>query len=222
MDDRAIQKAVIHFRKTFRIRDINVTTLTHAMEAQGYTVIEFRRVNNDPEVALLLRNLHLEDRAVYSRGFTYADSHYRMVFIGEDLTEHEKTLILAHEQGHIYLGHMNHLTVIGVDVQEEYEANEFVHYLLHPVLIQRLGQAVKNHFVPICICIVLLAAAVAGGIKYREFKDSETYFMEYYVTPHGTKYHVKECGIIEGKEVRRLTKDDIESGEFEPCSLCIP
>ena len=222
MNDRAIQKAVIHFRKSFKIRDIDVTTLPHAMEAQGYTVIEFRRLNNEPEVALLLRNLHLEDRAVYSRGFTYADSHYRMVFIGEDLNEHEKTLILAHEQGHIYLGHMNHPTVIGVDVQEEYEANEFVHYLMHPALIQRLRQAVKEHTVSICICIVLLTAVVVGVIKYRELKDSETYFMEYYVTPHGTKYHVKECSIIEEKEVRRLTKDDIENGEYEPCSFCIP
>ena len=222
MADKEIRRAASRFRKEYRIRDLSPDTLTNALEKQGYTVVEFRPMNNEPEVALLLKNLHLEDRAIYTRGFVYADSHYRMVFVSEDLSDSEKTLVLAHEQGHIYLKHLSHASVIGVDVQEEYEANEFVHYLMNPRLSQRAGETVLKYKIPIAIGLVLLAVGLFGGTRYREYKDAKTYFMEYYVTPHGTKYHIKECSVIEGKDVRRLTKEDIESGEYEPSNFCIP
>ncbi len=222
MTDKEIRRAASNYRKEYRIRDLNPDALSEALEKQGYTVVEFRPMNNEPDVALLLRNLHLEDRAIYSRGFVYVDSHYRMVFVSEDLSDFEKTLVLLHEQGHIYLKHMNHASVIGVDVQEEYEANEFVHYLINPGFIQRTGESARRYKIPIMIVLLVLTAGLFGVVKYKEYNESRTYFMEYYVTPYGTKYHIKECSVIEGKEVRRLTKEDIESGQYEPCAFCIP
>ena len=56
----------------------------------------------------------------------------------------------------------------------------------------------------------------------KKYHDRKIYEGNYYVTVHGEKYHLRNCMTIEGHYVRRLTKKDIESGEYEPCSVCIP
>ena len=65
-----------------------------------------------------------------NRCFTYFSDKHRLVFINENLNEDEKTVVLAHEQGHIWNGHFSSKSVIGHDVMQEYQANEFEHYLL--------------------------------------------------------------------------------------------
>ena len=125
-----IKQTVNSFRKEFQLREITYQTLAAVFERQGFTVIEFNPVINDLDVAAIIKNLHLEQQVLYSKGFLYTDANYRLVFVNEKLNEDEKTLVLAHEQGHYYCGHASSTTIVGRDVQEEHEANEFVHYLM--------------------------------------------------------------------------------------------
>jgi hypothetical protein len=43
----------------------------------------------------------------------------------------------------------------------------------------------------------------------------------YYATKSGKKYHVAGCSYIVGKETKIITKEEIESGKYTPCSKCI-
>ena len=49
--------------------------------------------------------------------------------MNESLTDQEKILVMAHEEGHYYCGHKSGNKAISA--VEEYEANEFAHYLLY-------------------------------------------------------------------------------------------
>lgn len=222
MTDSEIRKKVKYFRKEFGIADPNYRTLCDAVEKQGYTVVEFNNISNSENVRALVDALKLTQKIMYSKGFTYANSNYRIVFVNESLSEEEKLIILSHEQGHIYLGHLACAAIIGKDVTEEYQANEFAHYLLNPGGSAKVSQTLKKHkkaSVGIIAFLVLIicAVCVGGAVHARN-----VYYGEYYVTSSGTKYHTKDCSFVSGKKnIHRLTKEEYESGEYEPCQICI-
>ena len=112
------------------ITQVNAESLKHALESQGFSVIRFNNIQNAPDVDSLIRSLHLQTVAAHSRGFTYMDSNFRLVFAHEGLTDDEFQQVLAHELGHICCGHLSHAPIIGQDVKEEVEANDFASYVL--------------------------------------------------------------------------------------------
>lgn len=193
------------------------------MTQQGYTVVAFNAVYNEEPVATLIQALHLEEYVRSSRGFTYADGEYRLVFVNEELTAQEKMLVLAHEAGHIACGHFDSRAVIGNDVLQENEANEFSHYLRKPSLGISLLQKAKKHWIAFAAVLLLMAAAVTGLAIWSQKREEALYFGEYYVTETGKKYHNKDCEYVKNKtNIHRFTTEEYDSGEYEPCESCIP
>lgn len=129
--DNEIKKKVKSFLQEYGLQNVTLENLRSAIQKQGYTVVEYNNIFNDENVAALIDALGLENFCERSKGFTYADTKRRLVFLHEDLSDKEKLMILAHEEGHIYRNHLTSTPVLGRDVIEEHEANEFAHYLLH-------------------------------------------------------------------------------------------
>ena len=141
----------------------------------------------------------------------------------EDLSEEEKLMVLAHEEGHIYCEHMNTSPIIGRDVQDEYEANEFAHYLLNPSTSAKAKNSLRQHRKAACISVVVLVllASLVTGLCYTN--KEKTYYGEYYITATGNKYHEKDCIFVKDKtNVHRMTVEEYESGDYEPCKVCLP
>ena len=131
-------------------------------------------------------------------------------------------MILAHEEGHIYCNHLTSTPVLGRDVIEEHEANEFAHYLLHQSVWQKIGCVVKGHKKTSAAIVVAIALLVVSGFIGYKIYCGNTYYGEYYITSTGNKYHDKECGYVKGKDnVERMTREQYESGEYEPCGKCL-
>ncbi len=216
-----VKKSANRFVKKYISQDIDVESIEGVIRQQGYTLVYFRAQNNTDEVDTVLNSLNLVDMARHSRGFVYADEKYRLVFINEDLTDKEKLIVLLHEEGHIFLEHTRNHKVIGLDVIEEHEANEFVHYVLYVSPLMMAGKVIKKYRVVFIGVLVAVVVVAVGALSYRKYTLEQTYYGEYYVTKTGTKYHTKECGLIEDSDIRRLTKEDMESGKYEPCSVCI-
>ena len=212
------KKQATLFRKTFKLNEINSASLCDAIRKQGYTIVEFNGISDDSPVADLIDALHLKDLVSQSRCFTYHDSNNRLVFIHEDLNEEERTIVLAHEEGHIWNRHLNHGNVIGTDVVQEHEANEFAHYLL----IDRDGSKKrKNTLIASCLFAVALLSILLFSLK--SFRDATIYTENLYRVSDGKKYHLRDCNYIKDrKDVYRLTIEEFESGEYEPCSVCRP
>lgn len=221
-DCNSIKHKAGSFIKQFGLREVTLESLYMVIPKQGYTIIEFNHISNSENVSALLSALSLQELSRRAKGFTYADSQHRLVFIHEALSDDEKLMVLAHEEGHIYCNHLASTPVLGRDVVEEHEANEFAHYILHRSVWQKIGCRVREHRkgnIAIVLAVVLMiAGCVIGYEKYCE----NTYYGEYYITATGSKYHEKSCGYVKGKDnTERLTTEQYESGEYEPCEKCV-
>ena len=211
------------FQREFSIYSITYPALKEAVEKQGYTVVEFNHIYNEEAVACLIDALNISDAVLRSRGFTYADCNHRVVFIHEDLSDDEKLMVLAHEEGHIYCRHMNTSPIIGQDVQDEYEANEFAHYLLNPSHPGRVKCILRRHKKAVLISIIGLALITVAAVALCYTSKRQSYYGEYYITESGNKYHEKDCIFVKDKtNVHRMTEEEFESGEYEPCRICLP
>lgn len=223
LTSRELRQRVGQFRKDFALNRITCYELYGAIEKQGYTIIEYNGIFNDENVTSLVEALNIQENIARSKGFTYADGNYRLVFVHEGLSEAEKTIVLAHEAGHIYCGHMSSVPIIGNDVMEEFEANEFAHYLLRPGGAARLKQAAFQHKKKLIGGVAALSLVTGGVSVYNVVNNPNDYYGEYYVTSSGSKYHIKDCIYIREKtNIRRLTQEELESSEYEPCKVCLP
>lgn len=221
--NKRIKKKIKDFYKDYKLQSITLEGLQNAIKSQGYTIVKYNNIFNDKNVETLIESLKLEQIVKQSRGFTYVDSQYRFVFIHEDLTAEEKLMVLAHEEGHIYCNHFSSTPIIGKDVVEEHEANEFAHYLLYQnagqKLIQYINQNKKAVIVSACTVIFLLMSCVI----YQYIDCEKNYYGEYYLTSTGSKYHEEQCIFVKDKtNIHRMTVEEYESGDYEPCDICLP
>ena len=214
------KKAAQEFRKKYGILKPTPDELKCIIESQGYSIIEFNAIFNDENVAVIIENLKLESLVSTSKGFTYADSNNRLVFVHEDLSVDEAFSVLLHEEGHIFCGHIEENTYIGRDVQQETEANDFSYCMQNPTLADKLCYFIKNNKLWLSIVAVVLVACI---ILFCWFMREERLYGDFVVTETGNKYHQSDCNHIKNKNnVRRLTLEEFESGEYEPCGTCLP
>lgn len=217
------KKTVKEFLKTYSLKEVNESTLINVLEKQGYTVVFFNSIYNDSDVSNIIQALNLEDYILSNRGFTYANDKYRLVFINEDLSEEERIVLLAHEEGHIYCNHTTTNMIIGNDVLQEYEANEFAHYLLHPTKLTKTKLAIKRKkklSIAILFAVVLVGIGTTVGVVVS---NQQSYQGNYYITETGSSYHKKDCMLIKNKNnVKKLTKKDYDSKKYKPCEVCLP
>lgn len=222
MDSNDIKGKANSFLRQFGLREVTLESLYTVVRKQGYTIIEFNHISNSENVTVLLSALDLQELSRRAKGFTYADSQRRLVFIHEALSDDEKLMVLAHEEGHIYCNHLASTPILGRDVVEEHEANEFAHYLLHRSVWQKVGCMVKGHSKASIATVLIIALIVVGCIIGYKMYCENTYYEKYYTTSTGNKYHDKNCGYVKGKDnIERLTIEQYESGEYTPCEKCI-
>ena len=73
-------------------------------------------------------------------------------------------------------------------------------------------------FVAVIVAIIaLLLAAIPTG----SYVSRQIYQENYYVTASGRKYHLENCFFIQGRDARRMTREEFDSGQYEPCKICI-
>ena len=98
--DNEVNKKAQSFLKEYGLQNVTLENLRSAIQKQGYTIVEYNNIFNDENVATLINALGLEAMCERSKGFTYADTKRRLVFLHEDLSYEEKRMVLAHEEGH--------------------------------------------------------------------------------------------------------------------------
>lgn len=218
-----IKKLAKTFVKKHKLTFIDYSTLSNTATDMGYTVIEFNSIFNEGDVATVIQNLDLSENTLKARGFTYVSAEYRLIFINEDLNNEEKLLVLSHELGHIVCEHFSTTPIIGNDVKDEHEANEFSHYLLKPSSFRKAKNVIAVHrkaFITSVIILCLIVGALSG---YLIIQNKNLYKDDLYVTSTGECYHKKECIFVKNKtNIQKLTKEEFEKGTYSPCDMCLP
>ena len=105
----------------------------------GWDIVEYSLESNIHIKLLVKYNvLSIAER---SKAFTVKSIDEQLVFIRAGLSANDRRLLLAHELGHIVLGHMSDCSVLGytpaglIDEGQEDEANEFALEFLAPTCI---------------------------------------------------------------------------------------
>ena len=215
------KKTAIKMLKDYRIIRPTLDDVCRIVKDQGYEVIDFDPRDKSEAISLLSQELGLSTQIMAQDAFVVHNNRIQLMFIRDSLTVDEKLIAMVHELGHILCGHMRdgcHLPTI----TEEYEANEFTHYVLNPSLASRLSVIVSLHKRLSFLIAAVLLVLLIGGVVTQQALVRASYYGDYYVTQSGNKYHVATCYIIKNKNgVRHLTTEEYESGAFEPCSVCI-
>lgn len=216
--DKEVRRLAHQFFITYKISKVTLPDIKRIIESQGFVIIRFNGLGNQPDVDSLLTCLDLQSIAARSRGFTYVDSHFRLVFIHESLSDDEMLAVLAHEEGHIYCGHMQYNSIIGQDIKEEMEATEFAICIMEEHKAIEAEIWLRSHrWLTSTIALLVIVFSIVI-VKYNEYKAEP-----HYVTATGTKYHREACIFLKGKEnVRSITRAEEKSGDFEPCKVCLP
>lgn len=219
--ERVIKAKVKDMLSHYKLSKVSLDNLVYIIEDQGFKIIEY--VNGeDSSSTRLIQRLGLENYALANKAFTYQCGVSRFVFVSENLSATEKLYALAHEVGHIFCGHLKDGS-IECSVEEEYEANEFAHSILHPNLWTTIKQWVQEHKKAVCISVVAVLVVCVGIITISYIERQRSYYGEYYITDSGHKYHEKDCIFVKDKtNVERLTEEQYYSGEYEPCQICLP
>lgn len=207
----------------YSIIKVTLENLIYIIEDQGFEIIEYSQRDRSDSVWTVLNTLNLTAYAESGKAFAYKCGKSKLLFVCEEMTADEKLYALAHEEGHIIFGHLCNGACGGNAVEEEYVANEFAHYLLHPPLFLKVATTVKsNKKKALWIAIIALALAVIIPLTVNVIQ-SRSYYGEYYVSESGAKYHQKDCMTIKDRSnVRRLTEKDYYSGDYEPFHVCLP
>ena len=105
----------------------------------GWDIVEYSLESNIH--IKLLDKYNVLSIAERSKAFTVKSIDEQLVFIRAGLSANDRRLLLAHELGHIVLGHMSDCSVLGytpaglIDEGQEDEANEFALEFLAPTCI---------------------------------------------------------------------------------------
>lgn len=210
----AVQRKARTFLAQFHHRPFTVSDLENALQAQGFTLVEYSRLSNCREVSTLLSSLQLFDYASRQSAFTYQDPNFRIVFLQENLSEQEKMVLLSHELGHILCHHLDHTAVTGpgAGVLEEQEANEFSARLM------RYNETCRPRhtatLIALCLAVLVLAAVVTVSVVHHENPTV-------YLTESGQCYHKADCKYIVGKNnTTAVTLRQAKESGYDACSWC--
>lgn len=208
----------------------SIKTLKELIQSNGFTIIEYNKYNNDPEVNELIQTLKIENQIATENSFVYVNGNIKFVFINSDLKPSEKITLLCHELGHICDKRLDAPNHMYSKIEREAFANEFAHHLEHPSLLTKIVSTfLKRKFV--CILVSLLLLLAPGGIYIANnpqvkavFGTHESTYLTqpYYVTTTGIRYHKDFCKHVKYKtNTTQMAIDEAISKGYTPCLDCI-
>lgn len=164
----------------------NITTLPITVEqiekiitSYGFIIITYD-TNCKPHIEVL-EELGVLSLAKRTKAFTYISKSEKLVFIECGISTNDRRLLLAHELGHIVLGHMSNNCIVGykpgglIDEGQEDEANAFALEFLAPVcILDRKHITNVNSISSITLLDDKRSRLVADEIKnHKKFTDYE-------------------------------------------------
>lgn len=199
------QREARTFLAQFHHRPFSISDLKKALQAQGFSLVEYSRTSNCKEVTTLLTALRLFDYAASQSAFTYQDANLRIVFLLENLSQQEQMVLLSHELGHILCHHLDHAPITGPGT---FSAD-----------LMRYNQRCKPRRIALGVGATLAALALVCALLFASPADASG---TVYLTPSGRCYHKADCMFVEGKDnLTALSPQQAEAADYEPCSWCI-
>ena len=173
---------------------ISLTHIENIIKKNGWSIIGYN-LNSENHIKLL-KQYDVLSIAKRTKAFTYKHETEKIVFVRSGLSSNDKRMLLAHELGHIVLGHMSDSSVLGykpgglINEGQEDEANEFALEFLAPVCI-----LCKNHIsTPQLISETTLLDDKRSNLVADEVRKHKKY----------TEYELKLCNQFSTKKEKNI------------------
>ncbi len=200
---------VSRYYATNELLNNNITTLPITVEhiekiitSRGFVIITYD-TNCNPHIETL-EELGVLSLAKRTKAFTYISKSEKLVFIECGISTNDRRLLLAHELGHIVLGHMSDNCIVGykpgglIDEGQEDEANAFALEFLAPVcVLDRKHYADVNTISAVTLLDEKRSKLVADEIRnHKKFTESELALCEQFENPPKPKRRRKVLGFV--------------------------
>ena len=208
--------------------------LKRIIEFNQFTVIEYKKHFNSEYVSELIKKLKIEDEINSNDSFLYIKNNLRFVFINSDISDDDKCSLLLHELGHILDPLLESRQLNNSKIKKEEFANEFSHYMKHPILRVKLFVFIlkKLKLIIGVVTLFLLFLLLLFMVKFQLVSPSsstssnslnhEISNSDYYVTSSGKKYHEKFCLVVKYRNnLTKYTLDEARKDGYKPCLICI-
>lgn len=213
-----VKKSVCTFIKKYKVKEITYPILEKIINELGFKIQYFNKYSQ--KSITIFQNLGIENP---SKCFTHAGEDFKCIFISDCLDNDDKTYLLLHEIGHIFLNHIEQNVILD-NVKFEKQANEFAFWT-------EIKLKKRQYILKILMCALILMICLAVfSLIYKDSTD-DSYINNtdsiisneatYYITKTGDKYHKEDCPYISGREVFEETLSELELLGYEPCAFCI-
>ena len=203
--------------------------LRRIIEANQFTVIEYKKHTNSQPVSELIKRLGLHNEIEQNDSFLYIKNNLKFVFINADISDEDKLSLLRHELGHICDPDLINNTVHYSKIKKEEFANEFSCYIKNPGIFFRMYVFLLKKWKLLVSLIALMAFALCILLMINSLKTppAKTATLlshsAYYVTSSGKKYHKEHCIIIKYKNnLTQITLEKAIDDGYTPCLICNP
>lgn len=219
--------------KLYSLTDYNV--LKSIVEANQFTVIEYKKSTNSGYVSELIKRLRVESAVEHNDSFLYINKNLKFVFVNSQVSYEDKCSLIRHELGHICDTDFKRDDSEYSRVQKEEFANEFSCYLKKPGFFFKVYLFIIRKW-KILLGILAVLACLLGFLlvsNYKVIKTNETPTVavetkalktedaKRYVTPSGKKYHKKSCFIVKTRtNLREYEKSEAITAGYKPCLIC--
>ncbi len=220
MDKRQINQTARQVRRALGAQP-NFTNLSDYIDNLGWQTFLFSD-ENDPT----LRQLRLTEYARHKNAFSQQIDTANFIFIRKNLPPDMLNRLLAHEIGHILLGHTSAEVIFpALCVQQEAAAAYFADQLLNAP--KHLRRNIMIVLVVLMLAVFAVLATQLHGVTTVQLAVPEVTAPptiaagEYYITASGRSYHVADCYHIRDRQIMSITKATAEDMGYAPCKDCI-
>ena len=227
--------------KLYSSPDYNM--LKNIVEANGFTVIEYKKNTNSEYVSELIKRLRVDSAVEQNDSFLYINKNLKFVFINSQISYEDKCSLMRHELGHICDGDFKKEDSEYSRVQKEEFANEFSCYLKEPGFLFKTYVFVIRKW-KILLSVLALAICLLGFLFVSDYKVAKTEEVpastdvstdvntvvntdvnaenvSCYVTSKGKKYHKRSCFIVNKRtDLKDYKKSEAVNLGYKPCMIC--
>lgn len=216
---------------------IGLAEIKSIIEYSGWEIYSYK------DAGEIIDIYNLRTMAESNDSFAAHIGNRTVIFYDENISQLDFPHILAHEIGHIVLGHLDNTDDIYAKERDcECFADELLSYV--PFQAQALLSWVGALFVLFVVGAVFYVAKsenessivisessapqtsteyTTSISEHNSITSSESDYINtvVYITEYGTKYHIDGCRYIKGKDnLLEVTIEQAEKAGYEPCEIC--
>lgn len=216
---------------------IGLSEIKTIIESSGWEIYSYKDADE------IIDSYNLHTMAESNDSFAAHIGNRTVIFYDDNISQLDFPHILAHEIGHIVLGHLDNTDDIYAKERDcECFADELLNYV--PFQISILLSWIGALFALVVVGAVLYVtksesknpivapesspAQTSTGhtTSVSAHSDNASHESDYintvvYITEYGTKYHIDGCRYIKGKDnLLEVTIEQAEKAGYEPCEIC--